>query len=616
MKKTDFLLRHLAAATLAWTLSPSALASDDLFATTVIDYQRGQTNTDLFNPYAGVDRPGDFSGVGSGFSNIYSVFSPHFTADEVTQIGEGGFLTLRLGCHPPHHWPGSRSWASSRTVGLFDSNFPNGVADGSTFGIDPVFVEVSTDGLTWVSIGEVICDFPAGAFTDAADPFATDSEGLKPTNFSQPHSLQLSDISDKNYAEIRSLLGSSAGGTWIDIDSSNLETVSYVRLSVPDDGDASTNATFELIGLSVSDQTAVDPAGNGVDFAENFTTDPLGTRATSDPGHASYNRHGTRGFLRPQPADSQNQLAARHDADRRRFFHDDNRVLDRRHQLRPKRLWPTFLRPHQLCHHRKHPHQLPEQRLRHLDRRLLPGRRILPPSPRRSSAPSVPARVMPLATSVSHSAAAVKTTALSMTSGEVGQLPTGTSLDCILSYNADSRLVTLQLVGQNINSVGSNMDGDITTIQYTIPERITFEVDSFAILCWQEADGGTATLTFEQISVRTPAPEPNYYSWADANIEEVIERATHLDADGDRLSNLLEYGLGGIAPTYSSSGANIEINWQRDTSRTDVSLNAFTSTDLRDWAPIGDVVTGTNSHTATLPITGDRAFLQLRATRP
>ena len=203
---------------------------------------------------------------------------------------------------------------------------------------------------------------------------------------------------------------------------------------------------------------------------------------------------------------------------------------------------------------------------------------------------------------------------------EIGQLPTGTALTASLEYDGETRLLTLRLDGQAINSDASNTDGDTSTIQYTIPAGIEFSVDTFAILCWQDSGGGTAQLSFTDLRVSTPSPQMNYYSWADATIERQLDRAPSSDADGDGLSNLLSYALGGAAPTSAVAGGQLQLRWQEIPSRSDVQVTPQMSGDLDTWSPAADSVIsaspGIEIHQAQVPLAGGRQFLRLGARRP
>ena len=111
-------------------------------------------------------------------------------------------------------------------------------------------------------------------------------------------------------------------------------------------------------------------------------------------------------------------------------------------------------------------------------------------------------------------------------SGEVGVLPRDTAFTFNLAYDASTRVMTVTLNDSsnhpvNINEVGDlgltgGPDGNVDTIQYTLPPSAHFSVDSFGILLWQDgfdkefsedhASSVIANVQFDQITVEAPEP--------------------------------------------------------------------------------------------------------------
>ncbi|TWT85797.1 hypothetical protein Pla123a_06040 [Posidoniimonas polymericola] len=186
-----------------------------------------------------------------------TTFNPPFSTDDLVSIGEGGELTLRLSNYVLPQVGGPEIGVFTNT-GIADIDWPNGQAaavlanDGiATFGIDSAVVEVSADGASWVSLGEVLFDLPTAGYTD---PAAT-----SPANFQQPFTGVLADFASLDLAGMQTLLGGSGGGYWLDISSTGLSQVGYVRFSLADDGDALTDLNFDLDALSIA-AGAVGPA--------------------------------------------------------------------------------------------------------------------------------------------------------------------------------------------------------------------------------------------------------------------------------------------------------------------------------------------------------------------
>jgi hypothetical protein len=143
-------------------------------------------------------------------------------------------------------------------IGLIDTNFPNGVAGSpaATFGIDSALVEASANGTTWVSLGNIAFDVPANGYTDVTDPFAS-AAGNVLSDFQKPFVGDLNSFSGLRYfdaggPDMLELLAGSGGGKWLDISSTGLSQVGFIRFSVADDQNATSRLNFELDAVSIS----------------------------------------------------------------------------------------------------------------------------------------------------------------------------------------------------------------------------------------------------------------------------------------------------------------------------------------------------------------------------
>ena len=606
-QRTKF--RAATSACLLFIISFAVLARAD-FAATVIDYHPGAGAT-LTNPYAATGHPEDIVAAGLPWGAIASVFNPHYEAGQITQIGEGGDLTLRLD-RSILLTAGMPELCLVSNTGLADGDYPNGLNTGA-FGIDTVTIEVSENGLGWTSLGSVTCDFPSNQFCDAPGPFHPTANGLQRSDFSKPHALKLADLDGMNYSQIVTMLDGSAGGNWIDLDSTGLSRVSYIRLSVPDDADSGTQNTFELAAVSINAATA-GPTPVALSLAEDFATDPIGSRATSDPGHASYaNGALTVGYDLAAPV--------------------------------ARTSWPlggTLTDADSFSYSVEFSIRALEFTTSNFGQLSFGLINAATTGDMRTSVPSdawdlLMVDYFPNGDFTTFSPVVIgsqrdgQTNAfdnLGFPSGsaslinefdEVGQLPLNTPLNATLDYEANSRTLTLRLAGLAINAWGPDPDGDDSTIEYVIPEGIDFAVDRFAIVCWHESSGGSATLEFTALSLNTPSPPANYYTWADANIDAPIDRATGADANHDTLSNLLDYALGGVHPKSTVDSGQLRLRWQEVIARDDVTVTPRSSADLRNWLDAADSIISsgpdTEIHQSTTSFDGTRKFLHLNATR-
>ncbi|QDU87068.1 hypothetical protein Pla175_04230 [Pirellulimonas nuda] len=238
-------------------LAVPACCSAAGFAQAVVDYAPGVAPARNFpddlpytQPNAAIGWPERVTADGTNFEGVVSPFNPPAGLDEIVSIGEGGFVTLRLSNYAvPVDGPELGFFTNA---GLGDQDYPAGLAATdlsqpfTTFGIDSAMVEVSEDGAAWVSLGVQVFDIPANPFLDLASPFSA-TPGAVLADPGLPFDGALSSFAGKNYAEIKTLLGGSAGGTWLDISGAGLPRVGYVRLSVPTGG-----GSFELDAVSVA----------------------------------------------------------------------------------------------------------------------------------------------------------------------------------------------------------------------------------------------------------------------------------------------------------------------------------------------------------------------------
>jgi hypothetical protein len=232
-------------------LSTPSVVQAAQFAAAVVSYSPGgAAGSGVNTATSALGSPDGLSGEGLGFPNVLSPFSPSFEADEIVQIGEGGEITLRLS-----HYviPGAGLELGVFTnVGLADEDFPNGKAGNPpfTFGVDSAVVEVSENGVAWVSLGSTLFDLPTNYYLDSG-PFDS-TPGNSPADFGKPFGGTLTDFSGLDYSQILALLDGSAGGRWLDLSGTGLSQIGYARFLVPDDGNPATALTFELDAVSIS----------------------------------------------------------------------------------------------------------------------------------------------------------------------------------------------------------------------------------------------------------------------------------------------------------------------------------------------------------------------------
>lgn len=227
------------------------------FAVHVVSYDSGTTPTDGYlNAPAALGGPEHYSGEGV-FPGVVSPFNPPYLSTELVSIGESGHLTLRLSNYVLPLAGGPEIGVFSN-AGIIDVDYPNGKAGSpaSTFGFDSAVVEVSADGSNWVSLGWQDFDIPANGYTDLIEPYST-VVGNALSDPQLPFAGDLNAFSGLPYVDaggpdMLELLAGSAGGKWLDISTTGLAQVGFIRFSVADDGNAGAGKNFELDAVSIA----------------------------------------------------------------------------------------------------------------------------------------------------------------------------------------------------------------------------------------------------------------------------------------------------------------------------------------------------------------------------
>lgn len=240
-------LLGLASLSLLW---PAPLWASP-WAEVVDSYDSGLSPAAGFmDPGTALGSPERFTGEGV-FPGAVTMFNSPFGTDEIVSIGEGGQLTVQFGSpvvDDPANLFGIDLIIFGNS-GFIDGNFPNGqmTTPAALFGADFATVEVSANGVDFFAVsGMPDALFPTQGYLDVT-PFQS-TAGSIPSDFLKPlnPSLTLSSFDGLTYAAALALYDGSGGGTPIDIAGSGLSSISYVRISVPDDGDPLTFLNAEI----------------------------------------------------------------------------------------------------------------------------------------------------------------------------------------------------------------------------------------------------------------------------------------------------------------------------------------------------------------------------------
>ena len=215
------------------------------------------------NPGAALGPPSPITGVGSAFPSVLSPFNPAYEAKDIVEIGSGGQLTLQF--------PNVVKVGGGSEIGVISNNFlidadgngdntnPAGVFGSNTPGGGSAQVLVSDDGVNFKSIGTHVFNEPANYFLDAVSPYQA-TAGSKVADFGVPFVHPLSDFNGLNWTQTLALLGSSGGGTWLDLAPSGHSQVDYIQFRVPAGGEL----VIDAVSINNNDVGAAVPEPGGL----------------------------------------------------------------------------------------------------------------------------------------------------------------------------------------------------------------------------------------------------------------------------------------------------------------------------------------------------------------
>lgn len=230
------------------------------FASAVLSYTPGTLpagETSYTNAGASLGRPSPIVDP-NGFPNVLSPFSPHFKSTDLTGVGVGGQITLRLANYVTiDRTAGVAEIGVWENVGVVDPAF-NGTADSpaSFFGPDTAVVEVSPDNVSWYSLNNgnpILFTMPGTYYLNAGPYDAAAPASPVEADFGKPFNGTTTGFDGKTNAQILSYFNGSAGGTWLDVNGAgsavpaNVTQIGYVRFSNPANTDG-----FELDGVAIN----------------------------------------------------------------------------------------------------------------------------------------------------------------------------------------------------------------------------------------------------------------------------------------------------------------------------------------------------------------------------
>ncbi len=227
-------LRPVLAAALLGIPTSSAAAGDP-FADAVTAFVPGVGGTPGFNvPLATLGSPTRCTGEGF-FPGVVSPFNPPYLIEEIISLGAGGSIVVEffepLLDDPAN--PFGIDLLIFGNTGFIDFDFPAGLI-GGLFSDDGGVVEVSEDGVEFVLVEGAVADglFPTLGYLDSG-PFDLEP-GLVQSDFTRPvapaHGRM--PLEGTDFATLVAMYDGSGGGAGIDLASTGLKAIRFVRVSV------------------------------------------------------------------------------------------------------------------------------------------------------------------------------------------------------------------------------------------------------------------------------------------------------------------------------------------------------------------------------------------------
>lgn len=211
--------------------SSSHVARAAASADGVVSYVPGSAPSSHQTPATALGELNPDTNAGQSFGyGALTPFNAAYQGSQMVGIGAGGSLTLHLAA------PAAKIGVHAG-VGLNDVRYPDGqnTAPASTYtNLRQSLVEISADGLNFVSLGTITFDSPSNFFDEGVtSPSLQSTPGTHDADFDKPFSGALSDFDGKDWAGTLDVLDGSAGGEWLDLSSALPEGASFVRFSVP-----------------------------------------------------------------------------------------------------------------------------------------------------------------------------------------------------------------------------------------------------------------------------------------------------------------------------------------------------------------------------------------------
>jgi hypothetical protein len=259
------------AATVALLSNADMAHAAGVSAAQVAGYQSGQlVGNESNNPNAALGAPHGDTSFGA-----LTPFNPPFDGSDIVTVRQGGFIELQF-ASPVAVGPGAMLgvFVNNGIIDVSPAEFDdlgNTISGGTGQAGSPAayfsptpraMVSVRGSGGSFVPVSDQPITFanPTNAYTDTTIDKYFAPLGNTLADPLKPFTGTLSDFDGKSYAQMVSLLNGSAGGTWLSLAGTGLDSVESVRFDVP------AGANYRLVLDSVSATPTPEPAGAMICF--------------------------------------------------------------------------------------------------------------------------------------------------------------------------------------------------------------------------------------------------------------------------------------------------------------------------------------------------------------
>jgi hypothetical protein len=206
----------------------AATAHASPWADKVMDYHPGTIRSDYQVGTASLGKTASSTGV------VVTPFNAPFSSNELTGIGPGGNLILRLGQTAATGHGYTLGVHAGVNLQLAPGTTAQAGNPASTFSVRRSDISVSYDNITWVPLqNDVVFNVPTNWYSEGVTaPVSQTTAGTKEADFTKPFTGALGDFNGLTYAQMLTLLDGSAGGKWFDLTNVNLPGVNYVQFTV------------------------------------------------------------------------------------------------------------------------------------------------------------------------------------------------------------------------------------------------------------------------------------------------------------------------------------------------------------------------------------------------